>query len=77
MRRHDVVLAGLGRQEGAEPTLRQTQAVVRRGVEVPDAAVPRGLEELARLVVADQATVVPDVGGAVAEAAEPEVSHRR
>ena len=67
LRGDHVLVARLGRKERAQPALGQPEPVMRRGVEVADAALPRRLEDGERVIVAHRAEEVADVGGAVAE----------
>ena len=45
LRRHDVLVARAVPQRGAEPALGQPEPVVRRGVEVADARLPRRVDQ--------------------------------
>ena len=70
-RQHELV-ARLGLQERAEAPLGEAETVVRRGVEVADAAVPRRVEHGPRLVIAQLAEQVADVRGPVAQRGDVE-----
>ena len=73
--RHDVLVARFRRQERTEPALGQPQPVVRGGVEIADADIPRGLQDRPGFVVGERPEQVADVGGAVAEVRQVQFAH--
>jgi hypothetical protein len=72
-----IVVARTAGEGGAEPALGQAEPVVRSGVEVPDAAVPRRVDRGMRFVVADRAVQVAELGAAEGKLCERNGRTRR
>src|SRR5699024_10016427 len=62
-----VLLARVGGQALTEPALAGAEAVVRGGVEVPDAGLPGGAHRAVGLLVGGGPVEVAELGGAEAE----------
>ena len=70
------LLARLRAQERAQPALGQPQPVVGCGIEIPDAGVPRGVQDRPRFVAGQRAVQVAEVGRTVAEPRQRRRVHR-
>src|SRR5690606_36285424 len=70
--REDELVARLSLQESPEAPLRQPETVMRGGVEVADAGVPRRFEHGPGLVVTQLAEQVADIRRTVSEGRQPD-----
>ena len=75
LRGNRVLVPRLGCQEGSQPTLGQTQTVMRGRIEIADARIPGRVEDRAGLLIRHGAIEVAYVGGTVGQGSELDLSH--
>jgi hypothetical protein len=68
--REGVLLPRVGAQESPKPAFRKPQSIVRCGVEIADAASPRGVDRRGALLIGGDAAEVTELSASKADSGE-------